>query len=135
MKFHFLALTLMLLSLSALGTGRSPAVEDFVGIEVEESALEPQGTEVLFNFEREITNYKPQEKANPKQHWISEPTSTSSNYVGIALLVGLPALSLFLVMGRFRQKALFESASNIEVLEKYRKEREAKKSEEIRKAS
>ena len=42
----------------------------------------------------------------------------------------------FLMMSNLRQKAKIESASNIEVLEKYRRERqEAKKAEEAFKKS
>jgi hypothetical protein len=136
MKLHYIALGFLVLTTLAYAQGRKPAVEDFVGIEVDESGLAPQGTEGLFNFEKEITTYAGADQPSTKGHWVSSPKSSASSYMGFAFLLGLPALSLFLVMNRFRQKAKLENASNIEVLEKYRREREEKKSkEEYKKAS
>lgn len=136
MKLHYIALGLLVVTTLSFAQGRKPAVEDFVGIEVDETSLAPQGTEGLFNFEKEITTYAQDGKSGAKTHWVSAPTSSTSSFMGLAFLLGLPALSLFLVMNRFRQKAKLESASNIEVLEKYRKEREEKKArEEFKKAS
>lgn len=141
MKLQIFALLVLTFTTVALAQGRKPAVEDFVGIEVEEPNTTPSGTENLFNFEKEITQYKTTLKAvdkpKPTSHWTEAGATNPSSLVGLAFVIGLPALSLVLVMSRFRQKAAVESASNIEVLEKYRKEREQRKSQEddIRKAS
>ena len=53
----------------------------------------------------------------------------------ISFALGLPMLVWFMVMSHLKKKASLESASNIEVLEKYRKEREKKNEESIRKVS
>lgn len=141
MKLRLFLVTLLVFSSLAHAKGRGPAVEDFVGIEIDEPDSTPPGTEGLFNFEKDITSYKVTPKAvapaKKTAHWTSVSTGSTSSYVGLAFLLGLPALSLFLVMNRFRQKAQIESASNIEVLEKHRKERDERRAREaeIKKAS
>jgi hypothetical protein len=51
--------------------------------------------------------------------------------IGIAFFLGLPAIIWFTMMNHLRQKAHLQSASNIQVLENYRREKEeAKKTQE-----
>lgn len=137
----FRALTLiLLLSLSsfAFAQGRSPAVEDFVGIEYEEKQVAPQGTESLFNLEQDINKIKAGKKKPKKTTAVKSPEPQGwgmTAIFGISLALGLPLLIWFMVMSHLKKKASLESASNIEVLEKYRKEREKKVQENIRKVS
>ncbi len=139
MAFRVLTLgILFLISSSSFAQGRSPAVEDFVGIEYEEKSVAPQGTESLFNLEQDIHKIRTQ-KAKPKK--VSEIKSAETNNLGmrtifgISIALGLPLMIWFMVMSHLKKKASLESASNIEVLEKYRKEREKKVQENIRKVS
>ncbi len=127
----------------AFARGRGPAVEDFVGIEVEQADGTPPGTEGLFNFEKEIDKFE-MRKVDPTAK-IPNATLVSNSEgpndftaaITLAFLIGLPGLIWFFMMNNLRQKAHMESASNIEVLEKYRREKqEAKKAEEaLKKAS
>ena len=138
MTFRTLAFFLVLYSGIALAQGRRPAVEDFVGIEVEESKVTPQGTESLYNLEQDLQQIETI-KNKPQTSKI-KTTSPSSSWsgtaiLGIALILGLPLVVWYLVMSHFKKKASIESASNIAVLEKYRQEREKKSDENIKKAS
>lgn len=138
---------------SATAFSRGPAVEDFVGIEVEEnhpSAI-PQGTEVLFNFEKEMRDHSTKTTEPTGQELTvrapsdsSIVTASSSNsiypagtsaFFGIAFILSLPILSWLMVMNHLRRKAGAASADNLAVLEQYRKSREQSKSDEIKKAS
>lgn len=139
MAFRVLTLSfLFLISDFSFARGRSPAVEDFVGIEYEEKRVAPQGTESLFNLEQDIHKIQTQ-KAKPKK--VSEIKTQDSNdwgmrtIFGISIALGLPLMIWLLMMSHLKKKASLESASNIEVLEKYRKEREKKAQEKIRKVS
>lgn len=138
MTFRVLAIFLTLFSTAAMAQGRSPAVEDFVGIEVEESQVAPQGTESLYNLEQDLKVIEAQKDRKP----VAEPklAEASSDWnamtvFGISLGMGLPMIVWLLMMAHLKKKASVESASNIEVLENYRKEREKKATEEKRKAS
>lgn len=134
--FMFLLATQM-----AFAQGRGPAVEDFVGVEVEETQGVPQGTESLFNFEKDINKLEVEKKPASKQQVpaLVETAAPGTATAAMAMLfiLGLPAMIWFMMMNHLRQKAHQEGASNIEVLEKYRRERqETKKSQEdIKKAS
>lgn len=141
MVLRTLGLFLILFSSTSFAQGRGPAVEDFVGIEVEEARLTtPQGTEPLYNLEQDLTRYEEKKKAptavnpNVKSASAAERQSTSTIF-GISFVLGLPLIIWFLMMGHLKKKASLESASNIEVLEKYRKERERKIERDIRKVS
>lgn len=138
MTFRGLAILLTLFTTVATAQGRKPAVEDFVGIEVEESQIAPQGTESLFNLEQDIKVIEAQKdkKSYPKQVLAPEPSNWSATTVfGVTLAMGLPMIVWLLMMSHLKKKASLENASNIEVLENYRKEREKKASDENRKAS
>ena len=142
MYFRALVLTLLVFSQAGFAQGRKPAVEDFVGIEVDEKEMAPQGTEGLFNFEKDMDKFE-ETKGQPLN---STKTDTSINtenpnsvttVFAVAFILGLPAFIWFLMMNHLRAKAKVEGASNIEVLENYRRQREeAKKAQdEIRKVS
>ena len=140
MVFRTLALSLLLVSTLSYAQGRKPAVEDFVGIEVEQAEnATPNTSDALYNLEQDL-NKIDAEKHKPAQKITSAPAPTSTNWsataiIGITLLLGLPMLVWLMMMNHLKKKASVESASNIEVLEKYRKEREKKSEENIRKVS
>lgn len=136
--FRLLVLTICMISAASYGQGRKPAVEDFVGIEIEESDVAPQGSEALYNLQQDISKIEEQkpQPVNKVEATKPAPTPVSPTFIfGIALAVTLPLSVWFLVMAHLKKKASVESASNIEVLEKYRKEREKKSDEKIRKVS
>lgn len=138
MIFRSLAVCLVLISAASFAQGRKPAVEDFVGIEVEEADVTPQGTESLYNLQQDISKIEAQKNAPPKPAQVvkaPEETVSSKFIAGIIFAIGLPMTVLFLIMAHMKKKASMEVASNIEVLEKYRKEREKKSEENIRKVS
>lgn len=136
MHFQLLAIFLLLSSGLSFANGRSPAVEDFVGIEVDQPDT-PHGSEVLYNLEKDVSKIETVRKEGPVEVMAKEkapeqsPWSPSA-FFGIAFILGLPFLTWSLIMHHLRRKAIMESASNIEVLEKYRREREeAKKKDDV----
>lgn len=149
MQFRTFVMALFILpTLAFAGPGRSPAVEDFIGIEIEHPDTSPQGKDSLYNLEQDIQKlekveakaYQPQ-TATPPEHQIQPaPSFTQWSAVNVfawTLLLGLPLMSWYMAVTHLKRKASLESASNIEVLEKYRRERELarKKEEEFRKVS
>jgi hypothetical protein len=139
MIFRSLALCfLILFSAVSFAQGRKPAVEDFVGIEVEESKVAPQGIESLYNLEQDIERIEAQKNNPQKRPEVTKEASfewSVSTVFTLSMALGLPLIVWFLVMSHLRKKASIESASNIEILEKYRKEREKKSEESVRKVS
>lgn len=137
MLFRSLTLCLALYTSVSFAQGRKPAVEDFVGIEVEETKVTPTGTESLFNLQQDINRIEAEKNRPAKQAVVKEAPAEFSPSVlfGISLALFLPMITWFLVMAHLKKKASLENASNIEVLEKYRKEREKKVQEETRKVS
>lgn len=141
MYLQTLGFMFLLVSQMTFAQGRGPAVEDFVGVEVEETQGVPQGTESLFNFEKDIKKLEVEKKpVVTQQAGASIETAApgmATAAMAILFIIGLPAMIWFMMMNHLRQKAHQEGASNIEVLEKYRRERqEAKKvQDEIKKAS
>ncbi len=144
MQFRSFIIVGLLLSSVAWGVDRRPAVEDFVGIEVDHPESTPQGTESLVNLEKDIQTIHAEAytvRSAPKKTVFSEPADTSSwgivNSMAVILIIGLPLFSWLFVMNRLRKRASVESASNVEVLERYRREREQsrKKEDFERKAS
>lgn len=139
MMFRSLVLVFFLAPCAVFSSGRSPAVEDFVGIEIEQTRVAPTGNEVLFNLEKDIAQIESQ-KNKPKKPLVknrnSEPRDwEGATLLGFAALLVFPLSVWFLIMSYFKKKASEESVSNIEVLENYRKERERKSQENIRKVS
>lgn len=138
MGFRLFVLSILLISTLTYAQGRKPAVEDFVGIEVSEEKVTPRGNETLFNLEQDISKIEA-EKDKPLVK--KAPVATSPSGLGaltimaITLGLTLPALVWFMVMSHLRKKASVESASNIEVLEKYRRDREKKTEDSVKKAS
>lgn len=146
MQFRALGFLFLLISTFSYGQGRAPAVEDFVGIEVEHPEQTPPGTEALFNFEKDMTRYeeaqaeaklKPEGTGQPAIQQTAAPESNLAVTFGIAFVLGLPLVSWLLVMNHLRKKATEASATNIRVFEDYKRERQARKAseEEIRKVS
>lgn len=119
---------------------RGPAVEDFVGIEVEETPRTPHGAELLYNLERDMTLIAkidaPETQTQATQTYQSKAWTTPAIFALVTLL-GFPLLIWSALMSYFRKKSAQEHASNIEILENYRKQKgsneEAK--EEQRKVS
>lgn len=140
MSFRTLGFMLLIITQVAFAQGRKPAVEDFVGIEVDQPEGTPQGTEGLFNFEKDIDKFENTKGSSsgvaPAVNTKTQDSSDLTTALVIAFMLGLPGMIWFFMMSNLRKKAKIESASNIEVLEKYRRERqEAKKAEEAFKKS
>ena len=140
MSFRTLGFMLLIITQVAFAQGRKPAVEDFVGIEVDQPEGTPQGTEGLFNFEKDIDKFEHTKGSSSgvvtAVNTKTQDSSDLTTALDIAFMLALPGMIWFLMMSNLRQKAKIESASNIEVLEKYRRERqEAKKAEEAFKKS
>ncbi len=143
MHFRTLIIAGLLVSGMTWAQGRKPAVEDFVGIEIEHPETTPQASESLVNLEKDIQTINAEAYTSVKTNTrkFAEPDAPTpwsvTNTVAIVMLISLPFMTWLMVMNRLRKKATAESASNVEVLEKYRKERELakKKEESIRKAS
>lgn len=113
-----------LLLISSPSFARGPAVEDFVGIEIEETSPNLHGAELLYNLEQDV-NLIAKAENSPGQTSPgiqSKPWTTSALFALITLL-GLPLLSWSFAMNYFRKKAQTESAANIEILENYRKQK------------
>ena len=115
---------------------RGPAVEDFAGIEMEGPDSPPQGTEGLFNFEKEMKDFSDnQQKTNSATVSAQSHGSTDfAAYAGYSIILLLPLISWMLVLNHLKAQARAQNASNLQVLENYRKEKE-KKQEDIKKAS
>lgn len=112
---------------------RGPAVEDFVGIEVEQ-APDTHGAELLYNLEQDV-NLISQVETTPGKTTTStesKPWTTSAIFALVTLL-GLPLLTWSLVMNYFRKKAQVESAANLEILENYRRQKNKTLEEDQRK--
>lgn len=147
MHFRLLGLSLLLsTSFAWSAPGRAPAVEDFVGIEVEQVEGTP-GNESLYNLEQDVGRIQ---KADGKKEASSRPQGSKvktsekvpwdlSTFLGVLFIMGLPLVSWMFVLNHLKNKASAESASNIEVLEKYRQEREAARTkseqDDVKKAS
>jgi hypothetical protein len=137
MIFRVLAIILILASQVSFAQGRKPAVEDFVGIEVEEPEKAPQGTEVLFNFEKDISQFE-DKKSNVTVN--SSRAQESIDFKIIAtffIIAGLPVMIWLLMINRLRKKAGEDIASNIKVLNNYRQQKEEAKKiqDDVKKAS
>lgn len=144
MHFRLFMIVGLLVSGHAFSVDRKPAVEDFVGIEVDHPEAAPQGPESLVNLEKDIQTIQAEAytvKKAPKNatfHQEDGPAPwNATTTAAVILILGLPLMSWLIVMNRLRKRAGVESASNVEVLEKYRREREQsrRKEETERKAS
>lgn len=138
MKFRLLILFMLIISTTSFARGRKPAVEDFVGIEVDHLQVAPQGTESLYNLEQDLNKIEKQKNSPEKApKAVVQPSESISmkGIVGVAIALLFPLSIWFLIMAHLKRKASLESASNLEVLEKYRREREKKSAESFKKAS
>lgn len=128
MQFPVLGLILIFITSLAFAQGRKPAVEDFVGIDIEHPETTPHGSDSLFNLEQDINQIKNSHEA-PKI--ASEQPIEHFNWktiLGAAFILSMPLVSLVFVMRHLRRKATLESESNLKILENYRKERQTSKS-------
>ena len=137
MPFPMMLIGFFLYSTLIFSQDRRPAVEDFVGIELEESKVTPHGDETLFNLEQDVGKIK---YSNKRKNPIGPETPRNKiidplTFLGIAITLGLPFIVWFMVMSHLRKKAHYENANNIEILEKYRKDREKKNEDNLKKAS
>src|SRR5687768_15907972 len=103
MHFRILGLFLLMITGLSFAAGRSPAVEDFVGIEVDQPSTMPQGTESLFNLENDLKLIEAARKhgaveAPPAPVYEQESAWSIPAILGICLVLGLPLFSLLLVM-------------------------------------
>lgn len=138
MRFRTLGFLIILVSTVSYAQGRKPAVEDFVGIEMDQPQVLPQGTESLYNLEQDMNKLEASKRPTLDTTVAENSTSgfnPTSIIFGVSIFLGLPLVVWFLVMAQLRKNAAIESASNIEMLEKYRKEREKKNETSIKKAS
>ena len=125
---------------SQIVLARGPAVEDFVGIEVEEAQRTPHGAELLYNLERDVSLIAkidaPETQTATTQSYQPKAWTTSAVFTLVTLLA-LPLLLWSGIMSYFRKKSAQEHASNIEVLENYRKQKGSSEEtkEETRKVS
>jgi hypothetical protein len=136
MKIQALIIFLFLFSFS-LSYARGPAVEDFVGVEMEGPDSPPQGTEGLINFEKEINDFSSNKKKTINQTMFSAQNTTNNSvsaYFGYAVILLLPLISWMMMLNHLKSQAREKNAANLQVLENYRREKE-KKQEEIKKAS
>ncbi len=137
MLLRAFGLIFLMISMTSFASGRKPAVEDFVGIEVDQPEVVPQGTEALYNLEQDLSKIEKKNQNHEKKISAHTPSKNWNITIvfGVSTLFGLPLMVWFLVMAHLKKKASVESASNIELLEKYRKEREKMSAETKKKAS
>ncbi|MGE3609830.1 MAG: hypothetical protein AB7I27_09625 [Bacteriovoracaceae bacterium] len=135
MAMRYLFVGILLIISFAHANDRSPAVEDFVGIELEHEAI-PHNNDTLVNLEKDIkhiqaTRNDGQLKSNSESLGLNLGTS-----LGLLFILTLPLLSWVFVVRHLKQKAKIENLSNVKVLENYKKVREEmKKRNENKKAS
>jgi len=136
MKIQTLTILFFLFSFP-LSYARGPAVEDFVGVEMEGPDSPPQGTEGLINFEKEMNDFSSNQKktTNPTMSSVqNSPSNSVSAYLGYAVILLLPLISWMMMLNHLKSQAREKNAANLQILENYRREKE-KKQEEIKKAS
>ncbi len=137
MPFPMTLIGFFLYSSLIFSQDRRPAVEDFVGIEIEESKVTPYGDETLFNLEQDVGKIKSPNRKKASFVNLSSQKNVIDplTFFGISITLGLPFMVWFMVMSHLRKKAHRENANNIEILENYRKNREKKNEESLKKAS
>jgi hypothetical protein len=144
MPFRALIISVFILSGFSDAHARKPAVEDFVGVEVEQ--VESTGNGPLVNLENDLQKIEIVQATAPMVIEVKAPegrvqvesTSWSTTaLIALIFILALPVVAYLIVVGHLRQKASIEAKSNVELLEKYRKEREKtrRQEEEQRKAS
>jgi hypothetical protein len=88
----------ILLSLSFLFTlsanARKPAVEDFVGVIPESYKETPKGTEVLFDFEKQVKTIN---ESNLLEQSSNTTIESWTAFIGVTAFLALPALMWFFI--------------------------------------
>ncbi len=143
---------LVTLSLSA-AWARKPAVEDFVGVESEQPDLTPEGTHVLFDFEKEVAGHaaKPPQAESPESRvtvvrspaeepqYTAAPVSPEawplSAWFGALIVLALPVVTWSLTMLQLKRQKRRDAAlpSNVTVLKP--REKQSADRDDIKKAS
>lgn len=121
---------------------RGPAVEDFVGIDIEEQDLTPAGTHALFNFEQELNQAGTQARTQAlivktELRAAAPQTETSpwSQWFGILVILSLPVVTWSLTMKHLNKKVDVELPDNVTVLPIKAKNKSSTDSDDIKKAS
>lgn len=131
-KFWIIFLA-VLLNFKAIA--RSPAVEDFVGIEVEETKVIPDGSEVFFNLEKDVKNISENSSPQPKGITTSQKESKDIQILVLFLAVlSLPAFLWWQMMSKLKKNLSSIEKENVHDLKSFRDQKD--KNQDIdRKAS
>jgi hypothetical protein len=131
-KFWIIFLA-VLLNFKAIA--RSPAVEDFVGIEVEETKVIPDGSEVFFNLEKDVKNISENSLPQPKGITTSQKESRDIQILVLFLAVlSLPAFLWWQMMAKLKKNLSLIEKENVHDLKSFRDQKD--KNQDIdRKAS
>ena len=126
----------------SVAQARGPAVEDFVGIDIEQQDITPTGTHALFNFEQELSKagttsetttqaliIKTELKAAPP----ASETSPWGQWFGITVILLLPVVTWSLTMRHLNKKTSEALPDNVTVLPVRAKEKS--EADNIKKAS
>jgi hypothetical protein len=104
MKSLILLVLITTLSISA-SLARGPAVEDFVGIENEQPDVTPEGTEALFNFDKDVQA----QAVIVKKATAPAPDQQSpwplSAWFGVLIILAMPVVTWMLTMGHLKKQA------------------------------
>lgn len=98
---------------------RKPAVEDFVGVDVDQPEVVPSGMETLVNFDHEVSNFKPvptkvvvRPQAQAGHPAPATSTSHSSTFwFGVAFVLCLPMITWGAMARHLRKREAGLSAS------------------------
>lgn len=140
MIFRLFSALIFIFSSSLFASGRGPAVEEFIGVDIEESKVTPRGDEALFNLEQDIHKIEEVKIQSKSSHQLAKNNTSLENpsktfLWGVILGLGLPLSLWLMIMSRLKKKASIESASNLEILENYRKAKEMNNTSEHKKVS
>lgn len=142
MKSVIYVFVLSALTLST-ASSRGPAVEDFVGVEIEQPDLTPAGTHALFNFEQELTEAKTEPstaqamitKTPLRAAAPASETSPWAQWFGIIVILALPVVTWSLTMRHLNQRTEEVLPDNVAIFPVRSKDKMASESDDIKKAS
>lgn len=142
MKSVIYVLILSTLTLTSV-FARGPAVEDFVGVDIEQPDLTPAGTHALFNFEQELTEVKADQaptqavitKTELKAASAASETSPWSQWLGIVVILALPVVTWSLTMRHLNKRTEEVLPDNVAIFPVKAKEKAPAANDDIKKAS
>lgn len=141
MKSAIYVLVLSTLTLTS-ALARGPAVEDFVGVEIEQPDLTPAGTHALFNFEEELSEAKANQPATQAVITKTElraasttETSPWSQWFGIIVILALPVVTWSLTMRHLNKRTEEVLPDNVAIFPVKAKEKAPAVNDDIKKAS